>query len=62
MFKVIKQILNLKKQLQKMKLEIEYLKFDIQQCLSISEKYFPIMKNNDKIQLLILRRNLWIKN
>ena len=58
MFKVIKQILNLKKQLQK----IERLKFDIQQCLSISEKYFPIMKNNDKIQLLILRRNLWIKN
>ena len=44
MFKVIKQILNLKKRLQKMKLEIERLKFDIQQCLSISEKYFPIMK------------------
>lgn len=62
MIKFIKNLFQLRKKFQKMKLEIKNLKFDILQYLSISEKYFPMMKTNDKIQLLILRRNLWIKN
>lgn len=61
MFKLIPKILNYKKEIQVLNKEIECLKFDLRHSLSISEKYIPLMKTADKIQLLILRRNLWTK-
>ena len=61
MFKLIPKILDYKKEIQKLKKEIEALQFELRHSLSISEKYVPLMKTSDKIQLLILRRNLWTK-
>lgn len=61
MFKLIPKILNYKKEIKILKNELENLKFELRHSLSISEKYIPLMKTADKIQLLILRRNLWTK-
>jgi hypothetical protein len=40
----------------------ESLKFELRHSLSVTEKYIPLMRTKDKIQLLILRRNLWTKS
>ena len=61
MFKFLKSILSYKAEIKKLKYQIESLKFDIQHMSSIAEKYFPLMKTRDKVQLLILRRCLWTK-
>ncbi len=61
MFKFFRKIFDYKKQIKDLKYKTESLIFDLKHSLSISEKYFPYMKTTDKIQLLILRRNLWIK-
>lgn len=61
MFSVIQRIISNKKEIKKLKYEIESLKFDLQHSLAISEKYIPLMKTTDKIQLLILRKNLFRK-
>ena len=61
MFNIIKKIINNKKEIRNLKYQIESLKFDLQHSLAVSEKYIPLMKTTDKIQLLILRKNLFRK-
>ncbi|MCR5264979.1 MAG: hypothetical protein K6E29_00115 [Cyanobacteria bacterium RUI128] len=62
MVKFIKTVLRYRTEIKKLKMQMEALKFDIKQMSSIVEKYFPLMKTRDKVQLLILRRCLWTKN
>lgn len=61
MFNIIKKIINDKKEIRNLKYQIEALKCDIRHSLSIVERYLPLMKTPDKIQLLILRKNLFRK-
>ena len=61
MFKIIKSIFQNKKEIKDLKSQLSALKFDLRHSLEISEKYFPLMKTADKVQLLILRRELWTK-
>ena len=61
MFKFIKKFLNTKNEIKNLKYVISSLSADVKQIISLSEKYLPLMKTTDKIQLLILRRNLWTK-
>ena len=61
MFKRIKNFFKQKNEIKKLKYQIESLKFDILSITAIAEKYFPLMKSRDKVQLLILRRCLWTK-
>ena len=61
MFKRIKNFFKQKNEIKKLKYQIESLKFDILLITAIAEKYFPLMKSRDKVQLLILRRCLWTK-
>jgi len=58
----IKKFFNTKNELKKLKYQNQALCFEIKHAMSICEKYIPLMKTTDKIQLLILRRNLWTKN
>lgn len=61
MVKFFRNIFNLKNEIANLKYRVNSLLTDLKQILSISEKYLPLMKTSDKIQLLILRRNLWTK-
>ena len=61
MFKLLSKIFSFNKEISNLNSKINSLKFELQHSLSISEKYLPLMKTSDKIQLLILRRNLWTK-
>lgn len=61
MIKFFKNIFNFKKEIKNLKYRVNSLLTDIKQIMAISEKYLPLMKTTDKIQLLILRRNLWTK-
>lgn len=61
MFKIFSKFSKLNKEISNLNSKIDSLKFDLQHALSVSEKYMPMMKTSDKIQLLILRRNLWTK-
>jgi hypothetical protein len=61
MFKFIKKFLNEKKEVKNLKYLVNSLNADIKQVIAISERYLPLMKTSDKIQLLILRRDLWTK-
>lgn len=61
MIKFFRNIFNFKKEIKNLRYRINSLMTDIKQILAISEKYLPLMKTSDKIQLLILRRNLWTK-
>ena len=61
MFNLIKNLFKYNSEIKKYRYMIDSLKTDLTQILAISEKYLPIMKTSDKIQLLILRRNAWIK-
>ena len=59
MFKILKKIIEKKKEIRDLKYHIESLKSDLKHSLAVSEKYLPLMKTSDKIQLLILRKNLF---
>ena len=61
MFNLVKEIFNYRNEIKKLKNCINSLKFDLRHSLAISEKYIPLMKVSDKIQLLILRRNISAK-
>lgn len=61
MFKCVKNFFKQKNEIKKLRYQIESLKFDILSITGIVEKYFPLMKSRDKVQLLILRRCLWTK-
>ncbi len=62
LFKVLKKFLGYQNQVQELRAQIESLKFELRHSLAITEKYIPLMRTKDKIQLLILRRNLWTKS
>ena len=59
MFSLFRRIINYKQQIKDLNYKIDYLKTDLKHSLSVSEKYLPLMKTTDKIQLLILRQNLF---
>ena len=61
MFNLIKKYIDHKKEIRDLKFQIDSIKFDLKHALAISEKYIPLMKTTDKIQLLILRKNLFRK-
>ena len=61
MFKILKKIFDYKKENEYLTNKINDLKFELRHALSLSEKYLALMKTQDKIQLLILRRNLYEK-
>ena len=61
MFNVLRKIINDKKKIESLKYQIEALKTDLNHALALSEKYLPLMKTTDKIQLLILRKNIFRK-
>lgn len=56
MFNLFKKFFSLRKEIAKLNKEIEILKLDLRQSLSISEKYLPWMRASDKLKLLVLRR------
>ena len=56
MLNLFKKFFSLRKEIERLKQEIEMLKFDLRHSLSISEKYLPHMRAVDKLQLLVLRR------
>ena len=58
MFKFVNKIFNYKKEIQNLKNKLEDLRFDLRHSLSVTEKYLALMKVQDRIQLLILRKNL----
>ena len=58
MFKILRKIFSFRKEKLKLKNKIEDLKFDLRHSLSVTEKYLALMKVQDRIQLLILRKNL----
>ncbi len=59
MFNLIKKYIDNKKEIRSLKFQVEAIKFDLKHALAISEKYIPLMKTSDKVQLLILRKNLF---
>lgn len=61
MFSLIKKYIDNKKEIRNLKYQINSIKFDLKHALAISEKYIPLMKTSDKVQLLILRKNLFSK-
>ena len=61
MFNIIKRIIDNKKEIRDLKYQIDALKVDLKHALALSEKYIPLMRTPDKIQLLILRKNLFKK-
>ena len=56
MLNLFKKFFSVRKEIAKLKQEIEMLKFDLRHSLAISEKYLPQMRAVDKLQLLVLRR------
>jgi len=56
MINLFRKFFSLRKEIERLKQEIEMLKFDLRHSLSISEKYLPQMRAVDKLQLLVLRR------
>ena len=62
MFDCFRHFFSMKKEIRLLNYKLNALKFDLQHSLAISEKYIPLMKTADKVQLLILRRSLWTKN
>lgn len=61
-FRVFKKFLEQKREIKDLRFKIDALKFELKETLSITEKYIPLMRTKDKVQLLILRRNLWTKS
>lgn len=61
-FKSFNKFLDYQKKIKELRSQIEALKFELRHSLSVTEKYIPLMRTKDKIQLLILRRNLWTKS
>jgi hypothetical protein len=60
--KYFQKFLDTKKEIRELKSQIDFLKFELRHSLSVTEKYIPLMRTKDKIQLLILRRNLWTRS
>ena len=58
MFKVLQKIFDYKKKIKNLETKLDDLKFDLRHSLSVTEKYLALMKVPDRIQLLILRKNL----